>query len=228
MALAAFARDEGIDADPARACWSSTRPAGTAAHELALPEGIDLVFLPAASPELQPAERLWPLVDEPVANRAFADLEAWRRSWWSAAGPRGRSRAPPGPHPLPLVAAEPRPRAQRDHPESVSIPPVFGLRLDDGAAERGPHSFVAAQLASGSSITFLPTLPNPPMTLVTRWRGRSGAARLGPGRRRAHKPGRSHRAPRPAEPDLRQQVAVADHRFTGLGPVCRTTRPVFG
>ena len=43
------------------------------------PEGISLVFLPPYSPELQPAEHLWPLVDEPVANRHFAtlaDLEA--------------------------------------------------------------------------------------------------------------------------------------------------------
>ena len=31
---------------------------------------------PPASPELQPAERLWALVDEPVANRAFPDLDA--------------------------------------------------------------------------------------------------------------------------------------------------------
>lgn len=29
-----------------------------------------------SSPELQPAERLWPLVNEPVANRTFADLDA--------------------------------------------------------------------------------------------------------------------------------------------------------
>jgi transposase len=46
---------------------------------LAVPEGISLVFLPPYSPELQPAEHLWPLVDEPVANRHFAtlaDLEA--------------------------------------------------------------------------------------------------------------------------------------------------------
>jgi transposase len=46
---------------------------------LVVPEGISLVFLPPYSPELQPAERLWPLVDEPVANRHFAtlaDLEA--------------------------------------------------------------------------------------------------------------------------------------------------------
>ncbi len=44
--------------------------------KLDLPEGIDLVPLPPASPELQPAERLWPLVNEPVANRVFADLDA--------------------------------------------------------------------------------------------------------------------------------------------------------
>jgi transposase len=46
---------------------------------LVVPEGISLVFLPPYSPELQPAEHLWPLVDEPVANRHFAtlaDLEA--------------------------------------------------------------------------------------------------------------------------------------------------------
>ena len=43
--------------------------------DLALPEGVHLAFLPPASPELQPAERLWPLLDEPVANRVFADLD---------------------------------------------------------------------------------------------------------------------------------------------------------
>jgi transposase len=41
---------------------------------LAVPDGITLAFLPPCSPELQPAERLWPLVDEPVANRRFATL----------------------------------------------------------------------------------------------------------------------------------------------------------
>ena len=35
---------------------------------LAVPDGIGLVFLPPYSPELQPAEHLWPLVDEPVAS----------------------------------------------------------------------------------------------------------------------------------------------------------------
>lgn len=41
---------------------------------LAVPDGITLAFLPPCSPELQPAERLWPLVDEPVVNRHFATL----------------------------------------------------------------------------------------------------------------------------------------------------------
>ena len=41
-----------------------------------LPAGLHREWLPASSPELQPAERLWPLTNEPLANRAFADLAA--------------------------------------------------------------------------------------------------------------------------------------------------------
>ena len=41
---------------------------------LAVPPGVRLVFLPPYTPELQPAERLWPLVDEPIANRCFETL----------------------------------------------------------------------------------------------------------------------------------------------------------
>ena len=43
--------------------------------EVEIPEGIHLEFLPARSPELQPAERLWPLANEAVANRLFEDLD---------------------------------------------------------------------------------------------------------------------------------------------------------
>jgi len=43
-------------------------------HQLEVPEGIHLVPLPPYSPELQPAERLWPLVDEPLANQAFETI----------------------------------------------------------------------------------------------------------------------------------------------------------
>ena len=42
---------------------------------LAIPGGISLVFLPPCSPELQPAERLWPLVDEAAVNRHVAPLD---------------------------------------------------------------------------------------------------------------------------------------------------------
>jgi len=31
--------------------------------------------LPSHSPELQPAERLWTMVDEPIANRTFETLD---------------------------------------------------------------------------------------------------------------------------------------------------------
>ena len=42
---------------------------------LAVPDGVRLVHLPPYSPELQPAERLWPLLDEPLVNRRFATLD---------------------------------------------------------------------------------------------------------------------------------------------------------
>jgi hypothetical protein len=42
--------------------------------DLVVPKGIELAFLPAYTPELQPAERLWPLTDEAVANKHFASL----------------------------------------------------------------------------------------------------------------------------------------------------------
>jgi len=74
LALREFARDEGIG-PTRRAVLVLDRAGWHAAKDLALPEGVHLAFLPPASPELQPAERLWPLLDEPVANRAFADLD---------------------------------------------------------------------------------------------------------------------------------------------------------
>jgi hypothetical protein len=47
-----------------------------ASAHLVVPEGVRLVFLPPYTPELQPAEHLWPLVREAVANQNFASLEA--------------------------------------------------------------------------------------------------------------------------------------------------------
>ena len=40
-----------------------------------LPSGIKTEFLPAYSPELQPAERLWSLVDEAIANENIESID---------------------------------------------------------------------------------------------------------------------------------------------------------
>lgn len=45
-------------------------------QKVKLPEGINVEFLPADSPELQPAERLWTLVDEPLVNEYFETIDA--------------------------------------------------------------------------------------------------------------------------------------------------------
>jgi len=42
--------------------------------DVKIPKGLIIVFLPPYSPELQPAERLWPLSNEDIANRNFKDL----------------------------------------------------------------------------------------------------------------------------------------------------------
>ena len=72
--LNAFARDVGAGADKTiimvldRAGWHTS-------PKLVIPDGIRFCFLPPYTPELQPAERLWPLADECVANTPFDNLE---------------------------------------------------------------------------------------------------------------------------------------------------------
>ncbi len=44
-------------------------------QNLPVPEGVRLVYQPSYSPELQPAEHLWPLVDEPLVNRYFDTID---------------------------------------------------------------------------------------------------------------------------------------------------------
>jgi hypothetical protein len=41
---------------------------------LKIPDGIRLIYLPPYSPELQPAETLWALVDEPIVNKHIATI----------------------------------------------------------------------------------------------------------------------------------------------------------
>lgn len=74
LALATFADECGIDARH-RAVLVLDGAGWHTSGTLDIPEGIDLVRLPPNSPELQPVERVWTLVDEPVANRTFADLD---------------------------------------------------------------------------------------------------------------------------------------------------------
>ena len=71
--LAAFARQTGAGRE--RSIILALDNAGWHGPEgLVVPDGISLAFLPPYSPELQPAERLWPLVDEPIVNRHVASL----------------------------------------------------------------------------------------------------------------------------------------------------------
>ena len=41
---------------------------------LKIPDGVRLIYLPPYSPELQPAETLWALVDEPIVNQHIATI----------------------------------------------------------------------------------------------------------------------------------------------------------
>lgn len=72
--LALFAREAGAGAH--RIIILVLDNAGWHTEEnLAVPEGIRLVYLPPYTPELQPAETLWVHVDEPIANRHFQTLQ---------------------------------------------------------------------------------------------------------------------------------------------------------
>lgn len=51
-----------------QAMWHTTK-------KLQIPDGIQLEFLPPYSPELQPAERLWPLSNEALVNECFESME---------------------------------------------------------------------------------------------------------------------------------------------------------
>lgn len=44
--------------------------------DLVVPDGLHVMPLLAYTPELQPAERLWPLLNEAVANQAIPDLDS--------------------------------------------------------------------------------------------------------------------------------------------------------
>jgi transposase len=49
------------------------------AGDVVIPAGIHLVFQPPYSPQVQPSERLWPLIRESLANRDFVDIAEHRK-----------------------------------------------------------------------------------------------------------------------------------------------------
>jgi transposase len=70
----AFAKDVGLDIEKIilliedNAGWHHSQ-------KVEVPEGIIVEYLPPYSPELQPAERLWSIVDEPLVNEYFETIE---------------------------------------------------------------------------------------------------------------------------------------------------------
>ena len=75
VVLEDFARDV-LDSSGQRVLIVLDNAGWHKAKALRVPEGLEFVFLPAYSPELQPAERLWALSDETVTNRCMQSLEA--------------------------------------------------------------------------------------------------------------------------------------------------------
>src|SRR4051812_37131335 len=78
--LALFAREAGAGRE--RMIVLGLNNAGWHTEpNLAVPDGIRLVYLPRYyPPELQPAEHLWPVLDEPLANRYYATLANLERA----------------------------------------------------------------------------------------------------------------------------------------------------
>jgi transposase len=72
--LEAFAR--AVDAGPRKQIVLVLDRAGWhTSLRLRVPEHVHLLFLPAYSPELQPAEHLWPLTNAALVNRHFASID---------------------------------------------------------------------------------------------------------------------------------------------------------
>jgi transposase len=74
MALHEFAKEVGAGENKHILLLVLDQAGWHTSGEVELPEGIHLEFLPTGSPELQPAERLWPLANEAIANRLFEQI----------------------------------------------------------------------------------------------------------------------------------------------------------
>ena len=118
LALATFARDEGIDADH-RAVLVLDQAGWHIAHDLEVPAGIDLVLLPAQSPELQPpsgcgrsSTSRWPTAPSLTWTR-------WRRSSSTAVAPWRLIPRGSKPTPTSIGGRPNRLHCSSDYPDSV-------------------------------------------------------------------------------------------------------------
>ena len=75
LALAEFARDVNPEAKK-QIVLLVDRAGFHISKAVQVPAGIELFYLPPYSPELQPAERLWPLLREVIANRVLKTLSS--------------------------------------------------------------------------------------------------------------------------------------------------------
>ena len=73
IALAEFARDMNPEGEK-QIILLLDRAGFHTGKGLEVPQGIELFYLPPWTPELQPAERLWPLLREAIANKVWTTL----------------------------------------------------------------------------------------------------------------------------------------------------------
>ena len=79
LALGEFAKEVGAGEEK-RILLVVDKAGWHTGKEVEVPEGIHLEFLPKGSPELMPAERLWPLTNEALANGLFEEIEEIERT----------------------------------------------------------------------------------------------------------------------------------------------------
>jgi transposase len=85
MALREFAKEVGAG-EERRILLVVDKAGWHTGGEVEIPEGIHLEFLPSGSPELQPAERLWPLTKtRPWRTGSSRRSRSSKRPWWSVA-----------------------------------------------------------------------------------------------------------------------------------------------
>jgi hypothetical protein len=135
LILVDFARSVGAGADK-RIVLQLDNAGWHGPENLAVPDGIRLVFQPAHSPELQPAEHLWQFVDEPLANRCFATIESLDHAVGQRCSPSPTSATPP-------VTAPSSTGGRASHKGCNQPEPIL-LHLDTGKFDHlGPlRSFV--------------------------------------------------------------------------------------